>query len=75
MPAKTLCNLNIYIDAEYKKEDFSRLRLYRTPAVIHLLCQHTFATYYQLILYKSPGLSVVCEPLSVVRYKQGRPTK
>ena len=31
----------IYIDAEYKKDDFLRLRLYCTPAGTHLLRQHT----------------------------------
>ena len=47
MHTKTLYNLVIYIDADYQKEDFSRLRLYCTPAGAHLLCQHTFAAYYQ----------------------------
>ena len=52
MQTKTLYNLLIYIDEDYKKDDFSRLRLYRTPASTHLLRQHTLAAYYQLILLK-----------------------
>ena len=47
MHTKTLYNLLIYIDADYKKDDFLRLRLYYTPAGTHLLRQHTFAAYYQ----------------------------
>ena len=46
MQTKALYNLLIYIDADYKKKDFSRLRLYCTPAGTHLLRQHTFAVYY-----------------------------
>ena len=46
MQTKTQYNLQIYIDADSKKEDFPRLRLYCTPAGTHLLCQHMFATYY-----------------------------
>ena len=45
--SKTLYNLQVYIDADYKKQDFLRLRLYCTPAGTHLLCQHIFATYYR----------------------------
>ena len=44
MFSKTLHNLHIYIDADYKNHDLLRLSLYCTPAGIHLLCQHTFAT-------------------------------
>ena len=44
MLSKTLYNLHIYINADYKKHDFSRLRLYCTPAITHLLCERTFAT-------------------------------
>ena len=47
MQTKSLYNQHIYIDADYKKDDFSRLRLYRMPAGTHLLRQHTFAAYYQ----------------------------
>ena len=47
MQTKTLYNLLIYIDADYEKDDFSRLGLYCTPAGTHLLRQHTFAAYYQ----------------------------
>ena len=74
MQTKTLYNLLIYIIADYKKDDFSRLRLYCTPAGTHLLRQHTFAAYYQYILLKSPGLSVVSDPRNVLRHKQGRLT-
>ena len=48
MQTETLFNLLIYIDADYKKDDFSSLRLlYCTPAGTHLLQQRTFAAYYQ----------------------------
>ena len=47
MHTLTLYNLFIYIDADYQKDDFSRLRLYCTPAGSHLLRQHTFAACYQ----------------------------
>ena len=47
MHTKTLYNLLIYIDADCQKDNFSRLRLYCTPAGTHLLRQHTFAAYYQ----------------------------
>ena len=47
MHTKTLYNLLIYIDADYQKDDFSRLHLYCTPAGTHLLRQHTFAAYYR----------------------------
>ena len=47
MQTKTLYNLLIYIDADYKKDDFSRLRLFCTPAGIQLLRQRTFAACYQ----------------------------
>ena len=39
MLPKTLQNLHIHVDANYKKHDFSRLRIYRTPAGTYLLCQ------------------------------------
>ena len=58
-----------------KKDDFSRLRLYCTPARTHLLRHHKFAAYNQNILLKSPGLSVVSDPRNVLRQKQGRLTK
>ena len=57
-----------------KKQDFLRLRLYCTPAGTHLPCQHTFAMYYQKILLKGPGLSVVFDPRNVLRHKQERLT-
>ena len=47
MHTRTLYNLSIYIDADYQKDDFSRLCLYCTPAGTHLLRQHTFAAFYQ----------------------------
>ena len=72
MQTKTLYNLLFYIIPDYKKGDFSRRRLYCTPAGTHLLRQHTFAAYYQYILLKSPGLSVVSYPRNVLRHKQGR---
>ena len=46
MHTKTLYNLLFYIDADYKKDDFLRLRLYCTPAGTHLLRQHMFGAYY-----------------------------
>ena len=72
MLPKIWYNLHIYIDADYKQHDFSRL--YCTRAGTHLLCQHTVATYFQWILLKSPGLSVVSDPRNVLRLKQGRLT-
>ena len=74
MQAKTLYNLLIYINADYKKDDFSRLCLYCTPAGTHLLRQHTFAANYQYFLLKNPGLSVVSDPRNVLRHNQGRLT-
>ena len=74
MHTKTLYNLFIYIDADYQKDNFSRLRLYCTPADTPLLRQPTFAAYYQKILLKSPGLSVVTDPRNVLSHKQGRLT-
>ena len=71
----TLCNLHIYIDADYKKDIFSCLRIYCTTAGTHLLCQQMFATYYQEILFKSSGSSVVSDPRNVLRDERGRPTK
>ena len=68
---KTLYNLLIYINADYKKDDFSCLRLYCTPAGTHLLRQHTFAANYQYILLKSPRLRVVSDPRNGLRHKQG----
>ena len=74
MQTKTLYNLLVYINADYKIDDFSRLRLYCTPAGTHLLPQRRFAAFYQNILLKSPGLSVVSDPRNVLRHKQGRLT-
>ena len=71
---KTLYNLHFYNSSDYKKDKFSGLRLYCTPAGTHLLRQHTFAAYYQKILLKSPGLSVVSDPRIVLRHKQGHLT-
>ena len=75
MFTKTLCNLHSYIDTDYKNHELLRLRLYCTLAGTHLLCQHTFATYYQKNLLKSPGLSVVSDLRNVLRHKQGRLTR
>ena len=72
MQTKTWYNLLIYINADYKKDDFSSLHLYCTPAGTHLLRQHTFAAYYQYVLLKRPGFSVVSDPRSVPR--QARPS-
>ena len=72
MQTKALYILHIHIDADYKKDNFSRLRLYCTPAGTHLLCQHMFATHYQEILLKSPGLTVVSYPRNVLRDKPAR---
>ena len=69
MQTKTWYNLLIYVNADYKKDDFSRLRLYCMPTGTHLLRQHTFAAYYQKFLLKSPGLSVVSDPRNVPRHK------
>ena len=74
MQTKTWKSLFIYINADYKKDDFSRLHLYCTPAGTQLLRQHTFAAYYQYILVKIPGLSVFSDPGNVPRHKQGRLT-
>ena len=68
MLSKTWYNLKIYIDADYKKHDFSRQ--YCTRAGTHLLCQHMFATYFQQILLKSPGFSVVSDPRKVLRHNK-----
>ena len=46
MQTKTLCILHPDNNAEYKKDEFSRLCLYCTPAGTHLLCEHVFATYF-----------------------------
>ena len=43
MQTKALYILHIYNDADYKKHNFSRLRLYCTSAGTHLLSQHMFA--------------------------------
>ena len=56
MQTRTLYNLLIYSNADYKKDNFSRLPLYCTPAGNHLLRQHTFAAYYQNILLKKYGI-------------------
>ena len=74
MQTKTLYNLLIYINADYKKDDFSNFRLYCTPAGTHWLRHHTFAAYNQKILLKSPGLSVVSDPRNVLRHNEGRLT-
>ena len=47
MQRKTLHNLHRYIDPDYKKDDFSRLRLYGTSSGTQLLRQNRFAVYYQ----------------------------
>ena len=73
MQRKTLYNLLVYINADYKWDIFSRVRLYCTPAGTHFL-RHTFAACYQTILIKSPGLSVVSDPRNVLRHKQERLT-
>ena len=70
MLSKTWYKLHIYFDADYKKHKFSRL--YCTRAGTHLICQRTFATYFQKILLKSPGLGVVSDPRYVLRHEQGR---
>ena len=75
MFSKTLHSLHIYFDADYKNHDFFRLRLYCMPEGTQLLCQHTFATYYQKILLKSPVLSVVSDPRNALKHKQGHLTK
>ena len=75
MLSKMICNMHIYIDSDHKKEDFSSLRLYCTPAGTRLLCQHMFATWYYQILLKITELSVVSDPRSVLRDKQGPLTK
>ena len=74
MQTKTLYNLLIYNNADYKKNGFSHLIMYCTPAGTHLLRQHTFAASYQCISLKKPGLSVVSGPRNVLRRKQGRLT-
>ena len=70
MQTKTLYNMHIYFDADFKNDDFSRLRLHCTPAGTHLLLQHTIAAYYQKILLRSLQLSVVSDPRNVLRHKQ-----
>ena len=50
--------MHIYIDADYKKDDFLRLRLYCTRAGTHLPCQLMFTTYFQQMLLKSPCVPV-----------------
>ena len=47
MQTEALYTLHIYIDADHKKHNFSRLSLYCTSAGTHLLSQHMFATYYR----------------------------
>ena len=46
MQTKALKMLHIYIDGDYKKHNFSRLRLYCTSAGTHLLSLEMFATYF-----------------------------
>ena len=53
---KTLYNLLIYIDADYKKDGFLRLRLYCTPSGTHLLCQHTFCCVLSIDFVKKSGI-------------------
>ena len=72
MQTKTLYNLHIYIDGDYRKDNFARMRLYCTPAGTHLLCQHMFTTCCKQILLKIPVVSVVSDPRNVMRDKQGR---
>ena len=38
MLAKIWYNLHIYTNADYKKDDLARLRLYFTPAGTQMLC-------------------------------------
>ena len=57
MQTKALYILHIYIEADYKTDNFSCVRLFCAPAGTHLLCQHMFATFYRQILLKSPSLS------------------
>ena len=73
MLSKTWYNLQIHIDSDFKKQDFSRL--YCTRAGIHLLGQHTFATYFQKIFSKSLWMSVVSDTRNVLRNKKGRLTR
>ena len=58
MHTKTLYNLLIYInaDADYKKGDFFRPRLYCTPAGTHLLRQHTFCCVLSKCFVKESGI-------------------
>ena len=56
MHTKTLYNLLIYIDADYKKDNFLRLRLYCTPAGTHLLRQHTFCCVLSIDFVKKSGI-------------------
>ena len=64
--------MHIYIEADYKKDDFSRVRLYCTPAGTHFLRQHTFAAYFQWIFLKNPGFSDLSDPRNVLRHQQRR---
>ena len=56
MHTKTLYNLLIYIDADYKKDDFLRLRLYCTPSSTYLLRQHTFCCVLSIGFVKKSGI-------------------
>ena len=56
MHTRTLYNLLIYIHADYKKDDFLRLRLYCTPAGTHLLRQHTFCCVLSIDFVKKSGI-------------------
>ena len=38
MLTKALCNMHVFIDGDYNKENLSRLRLYCTPAATQKLC-------------------------------------
>ena len=66
--------MHIYIDSDYREDDFSNLRLNCMPAGTHLLRQQMFATYCYQIMLKTPELSVVSGPRNVLRDKQGRLT-
>ena len=67
-------NLQIYIDADYKKT-----RLF-TPAPLLYACRYSFAmsthvcNVLSIDFVKSPGLSVVSDPRNVLRHKQERLT-
>ena len=45
-PAPGDWTTTFYNDTDFKKDQFSRLCLFSTPAATHLICQQMFATYY-----------------------------